>query len=274
VKRTLLFAICLGLNVFATAIRAAVPTSGVKPGLTVAEDEGDDDDDDDEAEDSGGSTVTTAAPGGLISEVSPGDSDAPIAANLTLVSDYHFRGVTQTNHQPALQGGVESRFTSGIRFGIWGSAARLPDASTSAEAAALAGFGYALARDLRAEIGVAYYEYFEGGKGSWEIPLEIDWRDFKLALSYLPRWNGDPGHAWYLSAGWSPKIMWGLTLPLAVGYSFLSPATGFENYADFRLGVAREFFGLEWALDGVFVDHEQFSGADAPWIVFSLAKYF
>jgi uncharacterized protein (TIGR02001 family) len=255
--------------------------ASLEEGLKIADDENEDDEaedeDGEEGDSSAGNVVTQAEPaeeGASLSEVESLETEQPVVGHLSLLSDYHFRGVTQTEHQPALQGGLDAHFASGVRFGVWGSAARLPEDSTSAEIAVGAGYGIFLARDLKAEMGIAYYEYFEGGRGAWEFPIEINWKQFKLGLSYIPRWNAEAGHAWYASAGWSPQILWGLTLPLSVGSSFLSAKTGYSNYADFRFGFAREFLGLEWELDGVFVDHEQFNGGDKPWIILSLAKYF
>ncbi len=38
-----------------------------------------------------------------------------------LTSDYRFRGVTQTQTDPALQAGFTLAHTSGLYFGLWGS---------------------------------------------------------------------------------------------------------------------------------------------------------
>lgn len=42
-------------------------------------------------------------------------------ANVSLVTDYYFRGITQTWHKPALQGGADYSHTSGWYAGLWGS---------------------------------------------------------------------------------------------------------------------------------------------------------
>lgn len=46
---------------------------------------------------------------------------SPITANVTLVNDYRFRGITQSNYQPAIQGGFDYAHESGFYIGNWNS---------------------------------------------------------------------------------------------------------------------------------------------------------
>jgi uncharacterized protein (TIGR02001 family) len=61
----------------------------------------------------------------LLSAV-PAMADEPaspwtITTNVYGVSDYYFRGITQTWHKPAIQGGVDFVHSSGWYAGLWGS---------------------------------------------------------------------------------------------------------------------------------------------------------
>jgi uncharacterized protein (TIGR02001 family) len=44
-----------------------------------------------------------------------------ISGNVSLVSDYRFRGITQTFEKPALQGGIDYSHASGLYLGNWNS---------------------------------------------------------------------------------------------------------------------------------------------------------
>ena len=46
---------------------------------------------------------------------------SPLSFNVGVVSDYLFRGVSQTHGKPALQGGVDYAFSNGFYVGAWGS---------------------------------------------------------------------------------------------------------------------------------------------------------
>ena len=44
-----------------------------------------------------------------------------VTTNVNLTSDYYFRGITQTWHKPAIQGGADFVHTNGLYAGVWGS---------------------------------------------------------------------------------------------------------------------------------------------------------
>ena len=57
--------------------------------------------------------------------------DGPFTANVGLVSDYAYRGWSQTDERPALQGGFDYAHDSGLYAGVWGSnVSWLSDANT------------------------------------------------------------------------------------------------------------------------------------------------
>jgi uncharacterized protein (TIGR02001 family) len=60
-----------------------------------------------------------AAPLAVFAEDAPPAS--PLSFNVGVVSDYLFRGVSQTHGKPALQGGVDYAFSNGFYVGAWGS---------------------------------------------------------------------------------------------------------------------------------------------------------
>ena len=73
------------------------------------------------------SLITTAVLGALAapSFVFAADAapapDLTVAYNIGLYSQYIFRGMTQTDRKPALQGGVDLTHSSGLYLGMWGS---------------------------------------------------------------------------------------------------------------------------------------------------------
>jgi uncharacterized protein (TIGR02001 family) len=46
---------------------------------------------------------------------------SPITANVTIVNDYRYRGISQSNFQPAIQGGFDYAHESGFYIGNWNS---------------------------------------------------------------------------------------------------------------------------------------------------------
>jgi len=87
------------------------------------------------------------------------------SANVAVVSQYVFRGLTQTNEEPALQGGIDCVHASGLYAGMWLSnvnwvADVIPDASVSLEADLYAGFrGSFGSSGITGDAGYLRYQY-------------------------------------------------------------------------------------------------------------------
>lgn len=88
-------------------------------------------------------------------------------ANIGFVSDYYFRGISQSWHKPAVQGGFDVSHSSGFYAGVWGSNVSpntYPDASVELDA--YAGYnGSTPIEGLGWTAGL--YGYFYPG-GSWK----------------------------------------------------------------------------------------------------------
>lgn len=200
--------------------------------------------------------------------------EKPLSFSAALTSDYMYRGQTQTEHEAALQGGADWKHHSGVHLGLWGSNVRTHESKQALEANFSGGFRFPLVLGIHGDLGASYFAYTNGGKNAFDFPVELTWKYFRVGGSYTPRYGGDEGHAYYVSAGFSKDIIWGFTTKLDAGYSILSPETGYENYADFRAGISREVLTIDWEIAGTFVDHRQFNGSDDPRIVLTASKSF
>ena len=56
---------------------------------------------------------------------------SPITANVTIVNDYRYRGISQSNFKPAIQGGFDYAHESGFYIGNWNSSISWISDSTS-----------------------------------------------------------------------------------------------------------------------------------------------
>ncbi len=67
----------------------------------------------------------SALAGGAMAQSAPAPTPepekSPITANVTLVNDYRYRGLTQSNFKPAIQGGFDYAHESGFYIGNWNS---------------------------------------------------------------------------------------------------------------------------------------------------------
>src|SRR2546421_8882239 len=65
-------------------------------------------------------TAAIAVPG-IAAAQAPAPAASPVTGNMTIASDYRFRGISQTYKGPAIQGGVDYAHSSGLYLGNWNS---------------------------------------------------------------------------------------------------------------------------------------------------------
>jgi uncharacterized protein (TIGR02001 family) len=87
-----------------------------------------------------------------------------LTGNVGLFSQYIYRGITQTNEKPALQGGFDYAHSSGLYAGIWGSNVSWisdPGNGVSASLELDTYFGYknSFAEDFSYDVGFLRYNY-------------------------------------------------------------------------------------------------------------------
>ena len=89
--------------------------------------------------------------------------DHTFTGNVSLSSNYIFRGLTQTNEKPAIQGGFDYSHSSGLYAGVWGSnvswfSDSFAGNSNSIELDFYGGYRPTF-NDFFADIGILRYEY-------------------------------------------------------------------------------------------------------------------
>lgn len=163
-----------------------------------------------------------------------------ISYNVGVVSDYVFRGFSQTDEDFALQGGVDLTTDSGFYLGAWGSNVDFYD-STDAEIDVYGGYrteagGFSL------DFGAIYYGYVDQPSGA-----DYDFVEVKAAVSrslaagsigaavyYSPDFFGGADEATYVEVNGSFAPAERFTVGGAVGYQDISNASG---YSTWNLGV-------------------------------------
>ena len=109
------------------------------------------------------------------------------STNLALTTDYVFRGFTQTDEKPALQGGFDINHETGTYFKVWGSNVKFlegeevsPKDRASLEIDALLGYQRPLNENMTYGLQIARYMY--PGAGS---SLNYDMTEFNINLKYV-----------------------------------------------------------------------------------------
>lgn len=192
--------------------------------------------------------------------------DWTFTANVGLYSQYVFRGLSQTNEKPALQGGLDLAHKSGFYVGTWGSniswlSDATPAVSASLEWDLYGGYKGQITDDLGYDVGLLYYYYpgkYPSGGYTRPDTLEgyagLSWKFLSLKYSYVlgNKTFGFPdsrGSDYVdLSANYDVLEKLGdpfgkLTLIAHVGHQRFKKFGDF-NYTDWKLGVQTDVMGL------------------------------
>jgi uncharacterized protein (TIGR02001 family) len=198
------------------------------------------------------------------------ETSAPeLGANVTMTSDYIDRGVTQTQHGGAIQGGLEWTGFSGLTLGVWNSNVRFADSRANLETSSYVEYALGLGNGWRGSLGAIFFTYWvDEDRDGWDFPLKVTWQDFSFQASYSPRWRSSTLKTFYLLAGWQRTVIADFKLAASAGYSFFSgyfvdggETATVPDYPDFRIAVSREFLGVEWGVAGTFAEDHEVSGA-------------
>ena len=97
-------------------------------------------------------------------------SDITITGNVALVTDYRFRGLSQSNGDPAIQGSVNVNHSSGLYAGLWSSSIKFAAPALDVvygnqELDLYAGWTGAVTNGVTADVGLLYYVYPGGHVG-------------------------------------------------------------------------------------------------------------
>jgi uncharacterized protein (TIGR02001 family) len=191
--------------------------------------------------------------------VMAGDSPHEFSANVGLISDYLFRGISQTEGNPALQGGFDYAYTPvGFSAGVWASNVDFGNTDENLEIDFYGGFsGDLVNTGVDWEIGTIYY-YYPGQEGS----PDSDYVEVYGGLSYsfATAWEPSVGAKVYYSPdffgetddGVAVEGTLGMTLPIAgLGLSFL---VGYQDVDDigeynyWNVGLSKSIGKFEFGL--------------------------
>lgn len=169
---------------------------------------------------------------------------AGTSANVAVTTDYVFRGISQSDGAPAIQGGVDYDHQSGFAAGIWASSVddTVGDAGLEVDLyASYSGFS----GDLGFSLGYINYRYPGGDTGTSVDVAEVfaGLTYLNLGLTYYAG-KGDLDDD-YLEFKANYDLGRGASFAFAAGYAFID--TG-EDVVDYKVSVAAQMEGLNFEL--------------------------
>jgi uncharacterized protein (TIGR02001 family) len=170
--------------------------------------------------------------------------------NMTVATDYRFRGLSQTFKEPTIQGGFDYAHSSGFYVGNWNS-----NVDTSAinngniEMDFYGGYKFAIAPDLTGDVGVLHYYYPGAATASGKtinttevyVGAAYKWFSAKYSHTTSDFFGVDNSKgSGYLDLGAAFEVAEKTTLSFHVGRQKVAH-NGASDYTDYKVGIARDF---------------------------------
>jgi len=215
---------------------------------------------------------------------------SPVTANVTVTNNYIYRGISQSNYKPAVQGGFDYAHESGFYIGNWNSSISwVSDQKTATSAPIEMDFYGGFKKDLIAEgfasdFGILQYYYPTSGiiagstnPNTTELYVAQNatfgpvtgFLKFSYALSNTFGFASSTGSSYVDLTGNYDTGFWGITANAHVGMQriagqYYQGGQASVSYTDWKLGLTKDFGGgLSLAAAYVGTNVKQGTGAYA-----------
>ena len=205
--------------------------------------------------------------------------DAPSTTfNVGVVSDYRYRGISQSGLKPALQGGADYSDPNGLYLGTWlstikwikdaGKIAGVDSGNTPAEWDLYGGYKGEISKALTYDVGGLYYLYVNNKTGKISGAANANTFELYGALTYGPvtaKYShsltntfgfGDSKGSGYLEVNASFDLGNGFSVAPHIGHQTIKHL-GAASYTDYSLTLGKDFgngFSLSAAAVGTDAD--------------------
>jgi uncharacterized protein (TIGR02001 family) len=219
-------------------------------------------------------TLIAAAIGAMASaaqaQTAPAAPESTLSYNVGVVTDYRYRGISQSRHQPAVQAGVDYTMASGFYVGAWASTISwIKDSgatSGNVELDLYGGYKGEITKGLSYDVGVLRYEYVGNKLGRVSGFADANTTEVYGALTYgvftakyshsLTNLFGNVNskNSTYIDLSANFDLGNGLTLTPHAGRQVIENSPGF-SYSDYSITLTKDLGkGLSASLMAVGTD--------------------
>jgi uncharacterized protein (TIGR02001 family) len=194
--------------------------------------------------------MALASAGTAMAQTAPAAPESSLSFNVGAVSEYRYRGYSQSRFEPAVQGGADYADKSGVYVGVWGSGIKwVKDGGgkSNMEVDIYGGYKFSVG-DVAYDIGFLRYEYANN-----DLTVSANTNEFYGAVTMGPttlKYSQSTGNLFgfadskgssYVDLTANFDLGSGFTLTPHLGYQKVKGAgNGIYSYTDLALTVAKD----------------------------------
>ena len=217
------------------------------------------------------------------------DPAPPFSANISVTTDYRYRGISQTRLQPAVQGGLDYAHASGVYVGTWastikwikdtGRAAGIDAGNSRVEWDIYGGYKGEIAKDVGYDVGVLTYIY-PGNKYKNLSGANANTTELYGALTFGPvtvKYShsvtnlfgfDDSKNSGYIEGAATFDVGGGFSITPHIGYQKVRGYSDY-SYIDYSIGASKEWNGFAVSLAVVGASTKSVSGNPGSYAYYS-----
>lgn len=173
-----------------------------------------------------------------------------LTGTFDITSNYVFRGISNSNNLPAVQGGLTYTFQStGIYFNIWGSNVYFSDTqgnTATLELDGIAGITNTIGEHFTYDINIDRYNYPKAASSYWEGIANAKWYFVTAQLAYSTNVYDSHGNGTYYNLGFNYDVpsdyAFGadnVNVKGGIGHYSLPRNKGLLSYNDYNLQISK-----------------------------------
>ena len=197
-------------------------------------------------------------------------SDLGVSANVAMTSNYVWRGVTQSDDSPAIQGGFDLDY-KGVYIGVWGSNVRFEGSDANMEFDAYAGYTNEVF-GVSYDFGYLQYAYPNDSKasnfGEAYIGLSYDFDIVEISAKYsigVETNDSDPDDC----------IEGGVSIPLPMDITVDATVGNYVHTGIFYLAsISKSFDKFDFSVAYTGIDYDDLASDDKGNVVATISTSF
>lgn len=185
-----------------------------------------------------------------VAHAGPMTGDVQWSSNIAITSDYVFRGISQSDGDPAVQGGIETQLNDMWYAGLWGSSISSA-ADNSTEMRGYVGYNpEAWGWDW--DLGAIYYFFPSSVADNDRVEIHAGAnRDFgqvnlKGHIYYSPEFSAAIDDYFHYTIGAGMDLHENFRMSANVGYSDYDDGSAVEDYTNWNIGGTFDWMGLNF----------------------------
>lgn len=179
---------------------------------------------------------------GFAQEAEAEEASPMFTWELTAVSDYVWRGSSQSDENPTGQIGLTYNAPAGFYAGVWASGVDFGENDPKFEVDYFVGYNVDLSDTVNFDIALNRYTYPSASDSNFNELLTTTTfaENYTLGVAYSNDFGGSDTDAWYVNAGASVPLPKDFSLDLGVGRSMFDNDYS-DDYTDYSVGVSKNW---------------------------------